>query len=220
MFSLYTGNPVQDFLLVHLDRPVTHLKVIPISPPNKIDINDNIVATLYGFGGRKYSYTEKTSLEAGGILQETNLAIKTAEYCHREMDTPEVKVWYENYLPQFSVYDPSDQNGFTQGWKFCAESPDQDSAACYGDSGSPLVYDVKGVLYVVGVMSYGTDCLEAHKWREENLPLPKDLKYYPKNLPKASVFSKVDFFNDDINAIIEKNGNIKDWVVNDLKDQD
>lgn len=127
--SFNDGNNAHDIAIVTMERPITNLVQFPsvrLLPPSQT-IADNETTNIYGFGRTMANVA--TSVDT---LQTVSIPYVPFSEC---------KLYYSwNLLPDM----------------ICAGEPNSKRDACPGDSGGPITMERDGVVYQIGVISWGS----------------------------------------------------------------
>lgn len=131
--------PHHDVALLELTEPVTDIKPVLLNTEDLGDSQVPITATVIGWG-----LTDAAGKIDGEWLQKINLPLITRKECAEDMFTK------------------------TRGWTIgmdilCANSSQNLKASCSGDSGGPLLRKTTDTYIQIGVVSWGSACIDTPK---------------------------------------------------------
>lgn len=124
----------KDVALIKLATPVdtATFQAVQLAENDNIIQNDDVV-TIYGFG-----WTDEEADDHSDVLRAVDVPFVSSETCRQ----------YHGY----QITDDMVCAGLQQGGK----------DACNGDSGGPLVRHLSGLVYQVGIVSWGEGCARAN----------------------------------------------------------
>jgi len=127
-YDVPRGSENNDIAVLRLNQPAQLNTYVSLICLPGPDAPNNAAVIIAGWGLMQ---------ENGGMLA-TNLKQATVQI----MD-PQCQYVYGSFNPQMQI---------------CAGSPQYAKDTCQGDSGGPLMYEVNGIFYLNGVVSYGNGC--------------------------------------------------------------